>query len=120
LENHTFQKSVAFTLGDAVQYIPRSIVIQTIVKKLTGNVSLISVESGEIIGDKILPFDTLIQIIDGNADIIIDGQLSSLSTGQAIIIPAHTSNSMEASVRFKMVSTIIRSGYEEVGIVDIL
>ena len=111
---------MVFTPGDSVQYIPRSIVIKTIVKKITGNVSVISVESGEIISEKILPFDTLIQIIDGDAKIIIDGHQTQLATGQAIIIPAHTSNSMEANVRFKMVSTVFKSGYEDVGLIDVI
>jgi quercetin dioxygenase-like cupin family protein len=60
------------------------------------------------------PFDTFIQVIDGKAEIIIHGKSNMLNTGQSIIIPAHASNSIKANVRFKMLSTIIKSGYEEV------
>jgi len=110
---------VVFSLVESIQYVPSSVVIQTIVKKLTGIVSLIAVESGVMISGTIIPFDTFIQIIDGNAAIFIDGQLNRLATGQSIIIPAHTSNSMEAQVRFKMLSTVIKSGYEDISVADL-
>jgi len=53
-----------------------------------------------------------IQIIEGKAEIMIDGELKRLSTGDGIIIPAHKSNSINANERFKMISTVIKSGYE--------
>jgi quercetin dioxygenase-like cupin family protein len=66
-----------------------------------------------IIGRK-SPFDTFIQVIDGHAEIIIDDNSNLLQTGEAIIIPAHLNNTTKANVRFKMITTIIKSGYEEV------
>ena len=71
-----------------------------------------SVDAGEALAEKVIPFDTFVQIIDGNAEIIIDGESNLLKTGDSIIIPAHVSNSVKANERFKMISTIIKSGYE--------
>jgi mannose-6-phosphate isomerase-like protein (cupin superfamily) len=62
--------------------------------------------------ETIIPFDTFVQIIDGTAEIVIDGVSNFLETGQSIIIPAHTSNIVKTNERFKMISTIIKSGYE--------
>lgn len=62
---------------------------------------------------KTSPFDTFIQVIDGKAEIIIDNKSNILETGQSIIVPAHSHNTIKANVRFKMISTIIKSGYEE-------
>jgi quercetin dioxygenase-like cupin family protein len=62
--------------------------------------------------EKISPFDTFVQIIDGKAEIVIDGISSFLVTGKSIIIPAHASNTVKANERFKMISNVIKSGYE--------
>lgn len=71
-----------------------------------------SFDDGEGLSEKTSPFDTFAQIIDGNAEIVIDGKSNLLATGQSIIIPAHTSNTIKANERFKMISTVIKSGYE--------
>lgn len=98
---------------EIIEYEPNSVVIKTIIKKTTGNVSVMSLDIGEGLVEKISPFDTFVQIIDGSAEIVIGGKSHLLNTGQAIIIPAHVSNIVKANVRFKMILTIIKSGYEE-------
>ena len=114
MDNLGFEGSKAFNVANILEYFPKSIVIKSILRKPTGNVSAVSFDSGEILVGKISPFDTLIQIIDGKSEIIIDDKSTLLEVGQSIIIPAHTSNTIKAKVRFKMISTIIKSGYEEV------
>jgi quercetin dioxygenase-like cupin family protein len=106
------QASKALIIVEIIEYIPNSIVSRTILKKSTGNVSLMSFDTGEAITEKISPFDTFIQIIDGRAEITIDGNIHHLETGQGIIIPAHKSQIVHASERFKMISTVIKSGYD--------
>jgi quercetin dioxygenase-like cupin family protein len=114
LEDYEFEKAKAFIIVEIIEYIPNSVVIKTIIKKTTGNVTAVSFDSGESLSDRTSPFDTFIQVIDGKAEIIIHGKSNMLDTGQSIIIPAHAHNSIKANVRFKMLSTIIKSGYEEV------
>ena len=106
------EKAKALIIVEIIEYVPNSVVIKTIIKKTTGNVSAVSFDSGEALTEKIIPFDTFVQIIDGKAEIFIDGVSNLLDTGQSIIIPAHTSNIVKANERFKMISTIIKSGYE--------
>ncbi|MBU1368885.1 MAG: cupin domain-containing protein [Bacteroidetes bacterium] len=114
MEYTELEKSKSFIIVEIIEYVPNSVVIKTIFKKSTGNVSAVSFDSGETLTDRISPFDNFIQIIDGTAEIIIDNKRNKLKTGQAIIIPAHSANTINAKERFKMITTIIKSGYEEV------
>ena len=111
--DHTeVEKAKALIVVEIIEYVPNSVVIKSIIKKTTGNISAVSFDSGEALNEKTIPFDTFVQIIDGKAEIVIDGISNLLSTGQSIIIPAHSSNIVKANERFKMISTIIKSGYE--------
>jgi quercetin dioxygenase-like cupin family protein len=95
-----------------LEYVTNSVVIKTIIKKSTGNITVVSLDSGETMAEKISPFDTFIQVIEGTAEIIIDAITNTLNTGEAIIIPAYSKNKIHANVRFKMISTTIKSGNE--------
>jgi len=108
-----FNMAKVFSIFEIIEYVPNSVVMKTIIKKKTGNVSVVSFDSGEALTEKISPFDTFIQVIDGIAEIVIDDISNVLVTGQSIIIPAHARNTIKANVRFKMISTIIKSGYED-------
>lgn len=113
MENSEVDKAKIFIIVEILEYIPNSVVIKTIIKKTTGNVTAVSFDSGEALVEKSSPFDTFIQVIDGVAEIVIDRESNMLQTGQSIIIPAHTRNTIKANVRFKMISTTIKSGYED-------
>lgn len=110
--DENIEKSKAINIADSVEYISHSVVSKTIIKKSTGNIALTSFDSGEGLSETTSPFDAFIQVIDGSADIIIEGKSSSLQTGEAIIIPAHSVNKVTANERFKMIHTVIKSGYE--------
>ena len=108
------EKSKTHILIEIIEYVPNSVVTKTIIRKTTGNVSVVAIDIGEALAEKISPFDTFIQIIDGSAEIIIDKKISLLKTGEGIIIPAHSSSNVLANERFKMISTTIKSGYESI------
>jgi quercetin dioxygenase-like cupin family protein len=112
INNQELEKAKTYIIVEIIEYVPNSVVTKSIIKKTTGNISVISIDGGEALAEKIIPFDTFIQIIDGKAEIVIDGISNLLDTGQSIIIPAHTSNIIKANEHFKMISTIIKSGYE--------
>jgi len=107
------EKGKVLIVVEIIEYVPNSVLIKTIIKKTTGNVSAVSFDAGETFAEKISPFDTFIQVIDGKAEVAINDIVHTLETGQAIIIPAHSRNTIKANVRFKMISTMIKSGYEE-------
>src|SRR4026209_1383422 len=106
------EKSKSHIIVEIIEYMANSVVIKTIIKKSTGNISIMSFDSGEGLTEKISPFDTFVQIIEGKAEIVIDKIPHVLEAGQGIIIPAHLSNFIKPNGRFKMISTIIKSGYE--------
>jgi quercetin dioxygenase-like cupin family protein len=112
METDEMEKAKSFIIVEIIEYIPNSVVIKTIIKKSTGNVSAVSFDSGEALTEKTSPFDTFIQVIEGRAEISIDRKSHQLMTGESIIIPAHQPNIIKANERFKMISTVIKSGYE--------
>jgi len=112
MENLEYEKSKIFIIVEIIEYITNSVVIKTIIKKTTGNVTAVSFDSGEALTEKISPFDTFIQVIEGKAEVTIDDTNNLLITGDSIIIPAHSRHKIKATERFKMISTVIKSGYE--------
>ena len=106
------EKSKAHIIVEIIEYMANSVVIKTIIRKSTGNISVMSFDSGEGLTEKTSPFDTFVQIIEGKAEIVIDKVPHILEAGQGIIIPAHLPNFIKPNGRFKMISTIIKSGYE--------
>ena len=112
METRELEKSKAHITIEITEYVPNSVVSKTILRKSSGNVTVVSFDAGEGLTEKTTPFDTFVQIIDGKADIVIDGQSNLLLTGQSIVIPAHSPNMVTPNGRFKMIQTVIKSGYE--------
>ena len=112
-ENTSLAKAAARIIVEIIAYVPNAIVSKTIIKKITGNITVSSFDAGEELAEKIAPFDNYIQIIDGSAILNIAGKEIKLVPGQGIIIPAHASHRFHANEQFKMISTIIKSGYED-------
>ena len=111
-DNTELEKGKAHIIVEIIEYVPNAVVIKTIIKKSTGNISIMSFDSGEGLTEKTSPFDVFAQIIEGNAEIVIDSISNYLETGMGIIIPAHLPNYIKPNGRFKMIQTIIKSGYE--------
>jgi quercetin dioxygenase-like cupin family protein len=111
-ENTELEKSKSHIIVEIIEYVPNSVVIKTIIKKSTGNISIMSFDSGEGLTEKTSPFDTFAQIIEGKADIVIDKVSHVLTSGEGIVIPAHSPNFIKPNGRFKMISTIIKSVYD--------
>jgi quercetin dioxygenase-like cupin family protein len=111
-DNTELEKAKSHIIAEIIEYVPNSVVIKTIIKKSTGNISIMSFDSGEGLTEKTSPFDTFAQIIEGKAEIVIDNVTNLLQSGQGIIIPAHLPNFINPNRRFKMILTTIKSGYE--------
>ncbi|MBJ7881735.1 cupin [Gelidibacter salicanalis] len=107
-----FEKSKIFTVAKMVDYESGGMFMKSILKKATGHVRAVVIAEGEQISENFSRFDHFIQIIEGKANVQIDDNLFTLLTGESIIIPAHSKSTINANERFKMISTIIKSGYE--------
>jgi quercetin dioxygenase-like cupin family protein len=108
-----FEKSTVHIIVEIIEYVPNAVVSKTIIKKTTGNIKVTSFDTGEELAEKTSPFDIYIQIIDGAAEVVIDEKKYHLKLGDGIVIPAHAAHCFNANEQFKMISTVIKSGYEE-------
>lgn len=113
IPQHELEKKKIHIIVEIIEYVPNSVVSKTILKKTSGNISVSSFDTGEELAEKTAPFDTFIQIIDGAAAITINDKHYQLNLGEGIVIPAHASHSINANQQFKMISTVIKSGYED-------
>lgn len=113
LKTPELEKLKAHVIVNIIDYVPKSVLSKTIIRKITGNVTVSSFDMGEELAEKSSPFDIFIQIIDGRADILIDKKKIKLNLGEGIVIPAHSTHSFNATEQFKMISTVIKSGYED-------
>jgi quercetin dioxygenase-like cupin family protein len=114
MQTNELEKAKIHILIEIIEYAPNAAVSRNIIRKATGNVTIVAIDTGEAMVAKIFPFDTFIQVIEGVAEVVIDEQSNVLYAGQGIIIPAHTSHIIKANERFKMISTVIKSGYDDI------
>ena len=96
-------------MGNLVEYSKDSIVSKTILDKKTGTITLFAFDKGQKLSEHTSPYDAVVQVIDGCAQIIIDGQPKEILTGDIIIMPANIPHSVTANEQFKMLLTMIRA-----------
>ena len=106
--NNEFEKGTKFSYAASIPYADKSVVSKHVLKKETGNISLMSFDKGEGLSEHTSPYDAVVLIVDGKAGIIINGVSNILETGDTIIMPANTPHSVKAVEKFKMVLTLIR------------
>lgn len=107
------EKGKSHIIVELIEYEQNETVSKSIMKKATGSIDAMSFDSGEGLNQKTSPFDTYLQVIDGSAIISVNDKDTKLEIGEGILIPAHASSHVEPNGRFKLLLTIIKSGYEE-------
>ena len=101
-------KGKAFNLKKSVEYADGSVVSKTLIKKDIGNVTLFAFDSGQGLSEHTAPFDAVVYILDGEAEITIGGQPQNVVAGEMLIMPANIAHSLQARVPFKMLLVMIR------------
>ncbi len=96
-------------LTDLADYQTGSIVSRTIVDKKTGSVTFFAFDKGQGLSEHTAPFDAMVYIIDGEAEITISGKAFRLEQDEMIIMPANEPHALKAVKKFKMILTMIRS-----------
>ncbi len=99
---------VVLNLKDMIAYQPGSVVSRTLIDKLVGTVTVFAFDLGQGLSEHTTPFDALVQVIDGVADITIAGLTYTVSEGEMLIMPANKPHSLKANLRFKMILIMIR------------
>ena len=106
------EKNGHHVIVELVEYEHSSVVKRSVLKKITGSIDAVAVAQGEGLEAKVSPFDTYIQIIEGSALIEINGKETEMETGDGMLIPAHSSSQTKPNGPFKMLVTVVKSGYE--------
>jgi len=94
---------------DLIEYQESSVVSREIIRKDTGTVTIFAFDKGEGLSEHTAPFDAMVQIIDGKAEITISGEKNVLEKGEMIIMPANEPHALKALEKYKMILTMIRS-----------
>ena len=95
-------------LSDLVKYQENAVVSSEIIKKDTGTVTIFAFDKGQGLSEHTAPFDALVYIVDGTAEIIISGKANRVKTGEMIIMPANKPHALKAIKRFKMLLVMIK------------
>ncbi len=103
-----FPRSEVLAIDQAVNYSDNSIVSRQVIKEAGGNVSLFAFDGGQELSEHTAPFDALVQVLEGKAEISIAGKKYILIQGSSIIMPASVPHAVRAVERFKMLLTMIR------------
>ena len=97
------------SLGELLKYQDSSIVSRVLLKNNGGTVTLFAFDIGEGLSEHTAPFEALVFVIDGEAEVEIAGIGYSVRTGETITLPANIPHAVKAATRFKMLLTMIRA-----------
>ncbi|MDI6643789.1 MAG: cupin domain-containing protein [Methanobacteriaceae archaeon] len=101
--------SKVIKITDLIDYQDGAVVSNEIIRKETGTVTIFAFDQGEGLSEHTAPFDAMVQIIDGEAEITIGGEKNHLKAGDMIIMPANIPHALHAVKKYKMILTMIRS-----------
>ncbi|MCJ7515025.1 MAG: cupin domain-containing protein [Dehalococcoidia bacterium] len=95
-------------LTDLVDYQDGAVVSREIINQKSGSVTLFAFDEGQGLSEHMAPFDAMVYLLDGEAEITISGNSLYLKQGEMVIMPANQLHSLKATKRFKMVLTMIK------------
>ena len=105
----TKKHSEAMRLTALVDYQEAAVVSRTLIDKKAGTVTLFAFDEKQGLSEHEAPFDAMVCLLDGEAEIVISGRSHRLKEGDMIMFPANEPHTLKAVTRFKMVLTMIRS-----------
>jgi quercetin dioxygenase-like cupin family protein len=108
MENEKIEQGVPFVFTNSISYQADGIVSKRIIQKEKGNVTLFTFDTGQKLSEHTAPFDALVQVLQGSAEIVIGGYPNQLIAGQSIIMPANVPHAVNANEQFTMLLTMIR------------
>ncbi len=103
-----FNKGEAFNLTNMVEYSSGGIISKQVLKNPSGNITLFSFDKGQGLSEHTAPFDAVVQVLEGEAQIIIGGNPNQVKAGEWIIMPANISHALQAVESFKMLLIMIK------------
>jgi len=108
-DKNELEKEVPVDLKNHISYAEGSVVSKTLVNKKTGTLTLFAFDGGQGLSEHTAPFDAVVQILDGQAELTIGGQKTKIQTGELVIMPANIPHAVHAPQKFKMLLTMIHT-----------
>ena len=108
METPLFSHSQVMNFNDKVEYSAEGIVSKRVIQKEKGNVTLFAFDKGQKLSEHSAPFDAMVQVLEGQAEILINRVPYLLGAGQSIIMPANIPHAVNAVEMFKMLLTMIK------------
>jgi quercetin dioxygenase-like cupin family protein len=102
-------KGKALDVKTLVEYSANSIVSKTLIDTKAGTITVFSFDAGQALTEHTAPYDAVVQIVDGEAEITIGGNAVRASAGKMVVMPANVPHALQATKRFKMLLTLIRA-----------
>lgn len=96
-------------LSGLVQFQPDSVVSRTLLNKPVGSVTLFAFGQGQSLSEHSAPYDALLHIVEGQAEVTVSGQTYTVKAGEVILLPANEPHAVNALAEFKMLLTMIRA-----------
>lgn len=106
--NEVFEKGAILNLKEMIDYSNGGVVSKQILKNEAGNITLFSFDKGQGLSEHTAPFDAIVEVLEGEVEISINGNPLVLTAGQTIIMPAHIPHALYATHQFKMLLTMIK------------
>ncbi len=104
--------SIAVNLEKLIEYAPQSVVSREIAKNNSGTLTVFAFDSGQGLSEHTAPFDAIVQILDGEAELVIGGKTVVAKKGETVLMPANVPHALNAKKRFKMQLVMIRGKNE--------
>lgn len=108
METKEFARATIMRFNEKVEYSAEGIVSKRVIQKEKGNVSLFAFDKGQQLSEHSAPFDALVQVLEGEGEIIIGGKSHILLEGESVVMPANIPHAVKASEKFKMLLTMIK------------
>jgi quercetin dioxygenase-like cupin family protein len=96
-------------ISDLIEYQKDSVVSKTLIKKEKGTITIFAFDKEQGLSEHTAPFDALVQVVDGKADILLNGKSNIVSQGEMIIMPANVPHALKAIEKFKMMLVMIKA-----------
>ena len=103
------KKAEILNITELAKYQDGAVVSSQILRAEKGNITLFAFDKGQELSEHSAPFDALVQVLDGKAEVLISGKSYMMKTGESIILPADEPHAVKATKKFKMLLTMIRT-----------
>lgn len=103
-----FEKGRVFDVAHMIDYAEGGVVSKELIHNDAGSVTLFSFDTGQQLSEHTAPFDALLQVVEGEMELSVEGKVNVVKAGEAFVIPNGARHSVSAAKPFKMIITMIR------------